>query len=523
MEIKGNDDNEQIARLVKDNRALREQLTAACSKLERIQITLRTLSEEMLSHVSHGPVSDLTTPDIAVHKPSPDKGIEGATICNTTMMSTQSQPAAASETTPSDTDQCDGDVSSLKSNINREQLLPSIFLDASRTDEDNGMEQASFSLNPSFEGRQTPVELDMASLLGSFSEVRSLPGVWTHEYQMGPASFQAQCPSAERISQGLANTNSPFSDHMQMIKSCLKMQWRKATQVRTNMETSQVTLQPLSCCNRLTLLRDGLGLAATVLLSHFHSLNRPAALAWYTATRYQENITNLVLWQINRSRVIYSRMHANYRPTALQLLEDYPSVIDWCPFPTIRDKLILLHSANPYLDQIICDIATAYVVEVDADRYVLGQAGHAYIRVWDLICAFESEDIEDDPAQNAGLLTEQPLAPGFPDGPPAFSLPAPDVDCLFQASYARRAFKMLGLDDGVPRFKLDPSLFVQHPELYDSGAEILATGTAIVPKIQTKIPTPTLPRHETINIYRNVADWCVNAICKASLVDAFKA
>ncbi|KAI7775138.1 hypothetical protein LA080_007326 [Diaporthe eres] len=196
-------------------------------------------------------------------------------------------------------------------------------------------------------------------------------------------------------------------------------------------------------------------------------------------------------------------MHANYRPSALQLLEDYPSVIDWCPFPTIRDKLILLHSANPYLDQIICDIATAYVAEVEADKFVLGQAGSAYIRVWDLVRAFEADDIEDDPAQNDGLE----LAPEFSDRHLSCSLPAPDVESLFQPTYARRAFKSLGLDDGVPRFKLDPSLFIQYPELYDSGADILATGAAIVPKFQTKIPCPTLPRQETMAIYRNVADW----------------
>lgn len=258
------------------------------------------------------------------------------------------------------------------------------------------------------------------------------------------------------------------------------------------------------------------------MLSHFHSLNRPAALDWYTATRYQENITDLLLWQINRSRVIYSRMHANYRPSALQLLEDYPSVIDWCPFPTIRDKLILLHSANPYLDQIICDIATAYVVEVDADNLVLGQPGRAHIRVWDLICAFEGEEIEDNLVGNADLDPEQLLAPELADGHLPYTLPAPDVETLFQPPYAHRAFKSLGLDAGVPCFKVDPSLFIQYPELYDSGADIIATGSAIVPKVQTKIPSPNLPRHETMAIYRNVADWCVNAICRASLIEAHK-
>lgn len=100
------------------------------------------------------------------------------------------------------------------------------------------MIEENSSLDPSVQGRQTPLNMDVSYILESLSDVRSLPGIWTHEYQMGPASFQAQTPSADKIIQGLSNTNSSFSDHMQMIRGCLKMQWRKATQIRTNVETS---------------------------------------------------------------------------------------------------------------------------------------------------------------------------------------------------------------------------------------------------------------------------------------------
>lgn len=240
MEIKGNDDNEQIARLVRDNRALREQLTTACNKLERIQITLRSLSESMLSHVSHGSASDLPTPDETSHKVASDRGDEGPTTGKRTRMLTRRQAMAAGETTPSNTDQCDDEVLGLQSNINEEQLLPSILLDTLPTDGDHGLEQSSLTLHSNIQGRQTPVDLDMSRFLGSFSDVRGLPGIWTHEYQMGPASFRAHSPSVDKITGGLANTNSSFSDHMQMIKACLKVQWRKATHIRTEVDTLQV-------------------------------------------------------------------------------------------------------------------------------------------------------------------------------------------------------------------------------------------------------------------------------------------
>lgn len=236
MEISGNGDNEQIARLERDNRVLREQLTTACSKLERIQITLRSLSDSMLSHVSHGSAFDVQAPKETLPIAVSENEDEDATTGNSTMMPLQSQPEAAGEIIPSATHECDDEASRLQSNKDGEKLLPSIFLDPLPTAVDLGTEQDS-SLEPDVQGRQTLVDPDVSYFLGSLSDVRSLPGIWTHEYQMGPASFQAQSPTADSIIQGLANSNSSFSDHMQMIRGCLKTQWRKATQIRTDIET----------------------------------------------------------------------------------------------------------------------------------------------------------------------------------------------------------------------------------------------------------------------------------------------
>lgn len=94
------------------------------------------------------------------------------------------------------------------------------------------------------------MNLDVSYLLSNLSDVRSLPGIWTHDYQMGPASYRSQSPSAGKIIQGRANTNSSFSDHMMMIRGCLKMQWRKVTQVRTNIETTQVISSSLLHCHK---------------------------------------------------------------------------------------------------------------------------------------------------------------------------------------------------------------------------------------------------------------------------------
>lgn len=190
----------------------------------------------MLSHVSHGSPSDVQGPQEALPNAASDKDGEDATTNNSMIMPTRSRLETTSDTIPGSAYQFGDEVSTLHSNVDGEQLIPSISLDALPTNGDLGIEENS-SLDPSVQVRQTSLNMDVSYILDSLEDVRGLPGIWTHEYQMGPASFQAQSPSADKIIQGLANTNSSFSDHMQMIRGCLKMQWRKATEIRTNVET----------------------------------------------------------------------------------------------------------------------------------------------------------------------------------------------------------------------------------------------------------------------------------------------
>ncbi|KAL6922884.1 hypothetical protein FSST1_000158 [Fusarium sambucinum] len=514
LEIKGNDENEQIAQLEHENRVLRKQLNTACRKIERIQINLKSLSNSIMSHVSHDSASNLPTPQENLPKDVSDRESDDENTHNNITMAVQNRSSTATDIIPSHIHERNDKIPGLQSIDNDEDLFSSILLDILPNEDDHYIEQSS-SLDTRVQDGQAPVSLDLSCLPERLPNIRGLPGIWSHEYQMGPASYRVHSPSQDQVVRGLANTNSSFADHLQMIRSCLNMQWQKMNQGGPNMETMQVNLGLLLDNNELTWFSDKLYLSATVMLSHFHSLSRPAALVWYTATRFEHNVTYLLLWQLNRSRAIYSRLHANYRPSALQFSEEYPSNIDWCPFPTIRDKLILLHAANPCLDQIMCDIATAYTVEVDAESLVFGQTGQAFIRVWDLVCGLNAEDMADDLAQNGGF------DPEFATGHVPFSLPAPDIESLFQPEYARVAFKALGLGDGIPRFKVDPSLFVQYPELYDAGADVMATGTAIAPSVQTKLPEPAFfPKHDTLAIYRNLAAWCVNGICRASSLEA---
>ncbi|KAJ4269837.1 hypothetical protein NW762_001506 [Fusarium torreyae] len=99
------------------------------------------------------------------------------------------------------------------------------------------------------------------------------------------------------------------------------------------------------------------------------------------------------------------------------------------------------------------------------------------------------------------------------------TLPAPDVESLFTPEYARLAFNLLGLNDGIPRFKLDPTIFSQYPELFDHGADIIATGTKLSPDFHAAIPSPTQPGPVTNHIYNHLTALCLKAFSDIQTID----
>ncbi|GMG54472.1 unnamed protein product [Aspergillus oryzae var. brunneus] len=355
--------------------------------------------------------------------------------------------------------------------------------------------------------------------------IRGVPGVWSYNYQMGPSTYRTAMSSIFSVGKALHISNSAFSDHIHILHRCIKSKWRLldcSDSQSANLYVEKVLSYTVILTN---IGRPKIHLSVSLMLSLFNSLYRPLAMSWYTPTKFYYHITSLTMWQLNPTRELYMQLPMRYRPSALQLSESYPPIIDWCPFPSIRDRLIMLHAANSNIDQIICDIATAYVIETDIstiiqfDRPTLG-----YIRVWDLIQAMDErvDSLYSDPhesfannplvAQQAEMSsTEQET--DFHD----VTLPAPSMEALFQTKkYARLAFKELRMDDGVARFKLDPLLFEKYPELYEPGDTIIATGLAVRSAHLTSIPTPRAVEQSTLSIYNHFADWSFNMISSSS-------
>lgn len=229
----------------------------------------------------------------------------------------------------------------------------------------------------------------------------------------------------------------------------------------------------------------------------FNSITRPAAMNWYAKTRFF-HIVELTAWQILPCPATYERLHERYRPTNLQLTMDgqYPCVVDWIPFASIRDLLIQLHPTNPRVDQIFCDTVSAYVVESTLDQLVQESAPiKVYIRVTDLISSMylgqNSKDESDTPC----------------------SLPGPDVKSLFSSpALAELAFKHLKMDCGASYYKIDPDFFGKYPELCDPSDDIMARGVPLKPDTQKILPRPCHLDRLTVETYCSFINFSFNAV-----------
>ncbi|EXJ69714.1 uncharacterized protein A1O5_06785 [Cladophialophora psammophila CBS 110553] len=313
------------------------------------------------------------------------------------------------------------------------------------------------------------------------------------------------------------NTNSPFSDHISLVEYLIRQEWCKFA-ARGGGEHSSSLQNSIS-----------------FMLSTFTSVSWESMRPFWIYTKAHLPVINVTSWRLSPCHETYVKLASWYRPTHVQLAVPHPAVIDWVPFPSLRDRLILLHSCNPRLDEIICEIADSYVMEIDFSRLVSGvEPCLVYVRALDLIAAISSTEEsrttfhEGHPVpltQQDGFASDlEFLAPTTSkefsqgafssDASPTWSesLPAPSVAAIFGSkTLALQALLMLEMDRGPGAMKLHPAFFERHPELYDSRSEgVIARGIAISPSHNGHMkPTPLLKPLDpkTLTKYSEMARW----------------
>ncbi|KAJ5403307.1 hypothetical protein N7509_003178 [Penicillium cosmopolitanum] len=225
-------------------------------------------------------------------------------------------------------------------------------------------------------------------------------------------------------------------------------------------------------------------------------------------------------------------MSQTWRPTKTQISRKHPAIIDWIPWPSIRDKLITCHAANPLIDNVICAIGHSYVMEIDLSKLIANiPPTPGYVSVWDLIRTISPETSKQntetskninlnawDGLRGSGVPTDESFQ--FHRHKESFGmrLPAPDTNSLFGShTMALQAFELLGMDKGASLFRLDPAFFETHPEMYDHRDNIMASG------VHLKSPygdTMISPRPLDISVstqYKQLSSWTVDLLVEGAL------
>jgi Domain of unknown function (DUF3425) len=328
---------------------------------------------------------------------------------------------------------------------------------------------------------------------------------------MGPAAYADIAEKGALLVQGphgqLRRTNSLFSDHVTVVEYFLRQKW---------MNVGALMNRGDEC----------LAHSVSFMLSAFVCMSWQMMTAWHTYTRAHVPVGKLMTWHLNPSAEAYNQISANYRPTQMQLSVPHPSIIDWIPWPELRDKLILCHSANPRLDDLICEIGSSYVAEGDLSKLIANvRPTMGYVGVWDLVRAIAPEATAsiNGPSQeevwNGTFDTDFSSDEGSPQGSlddsdtgididMASQLPAPNVNALFTSkTFALQAFKQFKMDQGAVTFRLDPVFFERHPELYDCKGSLIASGIPLRPPMSTSVPAPRALDTSLLGRYRELAMW----------------
>lgn len=449
-------DSERVEALQQENSRLRTQLVEVQSKLGRLLATVQSLTDSV-SVTLDGTVEE-----------TKDSGNESVV---------QDKP---------------GSRQKHKTHARQSQSVDFQMPPLDITDITESTETAVLSFRPSV----TPDATDKNSFPGPDLTMvdpgtlyQQIPNIWSFEYQMGLDPYMdaitASHHSSVMLGKEWIHSNSPFSDHIHVLQCLLKDKFSMMGISPELQGPTQSLYQPV-----------------LMVLSMFNSMTRPDVMAWYAKTRFF-HIIELTAWQLYPSIGTFEKLHERYRPTEVQMKNQYPLVIDWIPFPSIRDRLIKLHAANPQIDQIFCDAVTGYVVEALMCDLIRGApTAKVYIRVTDLITA---------------MSTTSPSAERLAAGP--VKLPAPDVASIFTSpDYAAAAFKYLNMDRGASYYKIDPAFFGKYPELYDPANHMTASGIPLKPDMQICLTYPKPLNTSTVETYRSFIHFSLDAVNSISVI-----
>ncbi|KAJ0158424.1 hypothetical protein CTA2_11605 [Colletotrichum tanaceti] len=486
-------DGERVEALQRENRQLRTQLVEVQAKMARLMVALRGLSDSV-SQTLDDTAASAAGGGIG---PRPSSLSASATAAAASSSSSSSSSATTTTTTsyaPMELEAFDASLLEFDPSL----PMPSVT-------EPLGHDVSSSEL------------INVAGISPLYAQI---PNIWSFEYQTGiepyVTAMAATQESSTMLRKDWAPSNSPFSDHIQLLQRLLKDKLRtlgfaldggQQQQPSSSSSSMQSIYQPV-----------------LMVLSMFNSITRPDVMAWYAKTRFY-HIVELTAWQLCPSAATFDRLHPRYRPTETQRRHpDHPRVVDWIPFPSIRDRLIRRHAANPRIDQIFCDAVTGYVVEASmADLVRDAPPVTVHVRVTDLITAMSESSSSSSSSSSFSSSSSSKLPTSSTPSTTTTTkgdetdlvralLPAPDIATLFSSpAHARAAFRLLNMDRGASYYKIDPAFYAKYPELYDEASDLTASGIPLRPAAQKVLTYPRPLDAATVETYRSFIDFSLDA------------
>jgi hypothetical protein len=189
----------------------------------------------------------------------------------------------------------------------------------------------------------------------------------------------------------------------------------------------------------------------------------PVMRPWFQVTHTSHLMCAVLWWQITNTDAAASQLSRVYAPTAVQLSVPHPSILDWVPHSTLRD-LFILNQDSFDLDEVICDLAAAYVVE------------------------FEPDDYPPTPKETLNLMdaVQHSLHSGIPlIGTTGVQGSDQRTHSGGKASCTRHKVPAAA---NIHKFKIDSSFFAKYPALYDASA--VANGLANAPVTMGTVRSP---------------------------------
>lgn len=234
VRLAGKPEDARVAELVEENRKLRQQLTSFMSKLESAQATLSTLLKAMKASAKDADelersVDESQSPSASSASLRPPAHDAAASLQAQILPDTDRQI----DTTAVNMDAL---VAANSSNLDESQTM--VFWD---TDDrviheptydhlllDNDQISAMSPGNPMPAGHQIALFEKTSSNQDHTTELASLPGIWSHHYQMGPQVYQTAMRESRR-QYGINTSNSLISDHITSVQRCLKKKWSQSS------------------------------------------------------------------------------------------------------------------------------------------------------------------------------------------------------------------------------------------------------------------------------------------------------